>query len=105
MKTKRNADSSYNGDVTYGHNVLLSIVRLAAQEISGVESVNGRGVRLYVRNDVVDADVYIEVNSEVSCSDIAYKVQDNIKKTVETMTDYKMEVINVNIISVKFSKH
>ncbi|MCH5350453.1 MAG: Asp23/Gls24 family envelope stress response protein [Clostridiales bacterium] len=105
MKTRHNADSTNTGDVTYGHNVLLSIVRLAAQEISGVESVNGRGVRLYVRNDVVDADVYIEVNSEVSCSDIAYKVQDNIKKTVETMTDYKMDVINVNIISVKFTKH
>ena len=55
--------------------------------------------------DSIDADVYIEVNSEVSCSDIAYKVQDNVKKTVESMTDYKMGVINVNIISVKFTKH
>lgn len=105
MNARRNTNPSSSGDVTYGHNVLRSIVRLAAQEISGVESVNGRGVRCYMRNDIIDADVYIEVNSEVSCSDIAYKVQDNIKKSVETMTDYKMGVINVNIISVKFSKH
>ncbi len=103
MSVKRN--NSASGGVTYGHNVVRSIIRLAAQEISGVESVIGRGVRFYIRNDVIDADVYIEVNSEVSCSDIAYKVQDNIKKSVETMTDYKMGVINVNIISVKFSKH
>ena len=70
-----------------------------------MESVCGRGVRCYIMGDSIDADVYIEVNSEVSCSDIAYKVQDNVKKTVESMTDYKMGVINVNIISVKFTKH
>lgn len=103
MSVKRTIKSS--GDVTYGHNVLRSIVRLAAQEISGVESVTGRGVRCYIRDDLIDADVYIEVNSEVSCSDIAYRVQDNIKKSVETMTDYKMGVINVNVISVKFTRH
>ncbi len=104
MNAKRN-DSSSIGDVTYGHNVLRSIIRLAAQEISGVEAVSGRGVRCYISDRTIDADVYLEVNSEVSCSDIAYKVQDNIKKSVETMTDYKMGFINVNIISVKFSKH
>ncbi len=103
MIAKRNNSSS--GDVTYGQSVLRSIIRLAAQEISGVESVIGRGVRCYVRGDVIDADVYLEVNSEVSCSDIAYRVQDNIKKTVETMTDFKMGAINVNIISVKFTRH
>lgn len=103
MNAKRN--NLYSGDVTYGQNVLRSIIRLAAQEISGVETVVGRGVRCYTRGDVIDADVYIEVNSEVSCSDIAFKVQDNIKKSVETMTDFKMGVLNINIISVKFSKH
>ncbi|MCM1367434.1 MAG: Asp23/Gls24 family envelope stress response protein [Roseburia sp.] len=103
MSAKRNNNSS--GNVTYGHNVLRSTIRLAAQEISGVESVCGRGVKCYIVGDTIDADVYIEVNSEVSCSDIAYKVQDNIKKMVETMTNYKMGVINVNILSVKFLKH
>ncbi len=103
MSAKRN--NLFSSGVTYGHNVLRSIIRLAAQEISGVESFCGRGVRCYIMGDSIDADVYIEVNSEVSCSDIAYKVQDNVKKTVESMTDYKMGVINVNIISVKFTKH
>ena len=103
MSAKRN--NLFSSGVTYGHNFLRSIIRLAAKEISGVESVCGRGVRCYIMGDSIDADVYIEVNSEVSCSDIAYKVQDNVKKTVESMTDYKMGVINVNIISVKFTKH
>ena len=88
MSAKRN--NVFSDGITYGHNVLRSIIRLATQEISGVESVSGRGVRCYIVGDTIDADVYIEVNSEVSCSDIAYKVQANIKKSVETMTDYKM---------------
>lgn len=103
MNARRNNSSS--GDVTYGNHVVRSIIRLAAQEISGVESVSGRGVRCYIAGDTIDADVYLEVNSEVSCSDIAFKVQDNIKKSVETMTDFKMGIININIISVKFLKH
>ncbi len=103
MCAKRN--NTFSSDVTYGHNVLRETIRLAALEISGVESVCGRGVRCYIIGDTIDTDVYIEVNSEVSCSDIAFKVQDNIKKMVESMTDYKMGVINVNIISVKFVKH
>ena len=103
MSAKRN--NVFSDGITYGHNVLRSIIRLATQEISGVESVSGRGVRCYIVGDTIDSDVYIEVNSEVSCSDIAYKVQANIKKSVETMTAYKMGVINVNIISVKFLKH
>ena len=103
MSAKRN--NSFSGEVTYGNHVLRLIIRLAAQEISGVEQVCGRGVRCYIYDDTIDADVYLEVNSEVSCSDIAFKVQDNIKKMVETMTYYKMGVININIISVKFTKH
>ena len=103
MSAKRS--NLFSSGITYGHNVLRSIIRLAAQEISGVESVCGRGVRCYIVDDTIDADVYIEVNSEGSCSDIAYKVQNNIKKLVETMTNYKMGVINVNIISVKFLNH
>lgn len=99
MSAKRN--NVFSDGITYGHNVLRSIIRLATQEISGVESVSGRGVRCYIVGDTIDADVYIEVNSEVRCSDIAYKVQANIKKSVETMTDYKMGVINVNIIDRK----
>lgn len=104
MGVKRN-NSAFSGNVSYGYNVLRSIIRLAAQEISGVESVCGRGVRCELFNDTVNTDVYIEVNSEVSCSDIAFKVQDNIKKSVETMTDYKVGIVNVNIIAVKFLKH
>ena len=35
MSVKHN--NSNTGNVTFGHNVLRSIIRLAAQEISGVE--------------------------------------------------------------------
>lgn len=92
------------GDTTYGNNVLRSIIRLAAQEISGVETVTGKGVRCSVNGKTVTVDVFLEVDSEVKCSDIAYRVQDNIKKSVETMTDYNVGYVNVNIISVKFAK-
>ena len=49
MSAKRN--NLFSSGVTYGHNVLRSIIRLAAQEISGVESVCGRGVRCYIMGE------------------------------------------------------
>lgn len=43
FKSRFNSDST--GDVTYGHNVVTSIVSLAAQEIKGVVGLQGKGIR------------------------------------------------------------
>lgn len=99
---KKTANSNSSGGVTYGNNVLLSMIRLAAQEISGVGSLQGKGVKIDVVGNVVNVDVSINVYYGVSCSDVAFRIQNNIKRNLETSTTYKAGKINVNVVGVEF---
>ena len=100
MSVKFNFNSNSEGDVTYWRNVVKSIIELAAQEINGVAALDGKEVRVDINGNVINVDVYIKVNQGISCKQVAFKVQENIKNSVETMTDYKVKVINVNILGV-----
>ncbi len=98
-------NSASSGDVTYGNHVLLSIVRLATQEISGVGSLQGKGVKIDVVGNVVNVVVNVNVYYGVSCSDVAFRVQNNIKRNIETSTTYKAGKIDVNVLGVEFSEN
>ncbi len=107
------------GSVSYKRNVVLSIVKLAAQEINGVASLDITGLKLIKRmlnknyrhgvliefgeDDDVYVDVYINVLFGYSVKDIAFRVQENIKSSIESMTDFKVAAINVNVTGVVFS--
>lgn len=97
-------NNSSAGDVTYGDHVLLSIVRLATQEISGVGSLQGKGVRMNVVGNVVNVSVSINVFYGVSCSDVAFRIQNNIKRNIETSTNFKAGKIDVNILGVEYQE-
>lgn len=107
------------GSVSYKRNVVLSIVNLATQEINGVASLDSTGLKLMKRvfnknyrhgvliefgeDDDVYVDVYINVLFGYSVKDIAFRVQENIKSSIESMTDFKVAAINVNVTGVVFS--
>lgn len=92
------------GNVSYGNNVVKSIIKIAAKEISGVSDLCGKGVVCDVIGDTISVDVFIIVNSDESCSDVAYRVQESIKRAVESTTVYKVDLVNVNIMGVTFEK-
>lgn len=107
------------GSVSYKRNVVLSIVKLATQEINGIASLDSSGLKLMKRvfnknyhhgvlidfgdDDDVYVDVYINVLFGYSVKDIAFRVQENIKSSIESMTDFKVAAINVNVTGVVFS--
>lgn len=103
MKNLINIDS--DGNVTYGDHVLLSIVKLATQEISGVGSVHSKDVSISVNGNVVNISVSINVLYGVSCADVAFRIQNNIKRNIETSTIYKAGRIDVNILGVDFKEN
>ena len=102
MAIKPRINSKNSGDVTYGQNVVLSIISLATCEIKGVVGLVGKGVRTETVSDTINVEVYINVAFGSSCSDVAYRVQENIKRSVETATSFKVGVVNVNILGVTF---
>lgn len=98
LKTRYNSD--FSGDVTYGNTVLNDVIKLAVEEISGVASLQGKGIKTDINGSIVNVDVFINVTLGVRCNDVAFRVQENIKRSVDTMDKYKIGVVNVNIIGV-----
>ena len=100
------------GRISYNRNILTSIVALAAQEIEGVANVynkkgknkNKAGVKIDYSRDGVFVDVFIKMFSGYNVPDVAFKIQENVKRGVESMTDYKVKNVNVTVLGVAFSE-
>lgn len=107
------------GNVSYNKNILLSIINLAAKEISGVSKLCSNfgskfkkwfssnyfeGVKISYGKDSLSVDVYINVFFGYSVADVAYRVQENIKNGISSMMDIKVNGINVHVLGVDFSK-
>lgn len=116
---KLKTQATDDGNVSYKRNVVLSIVNLATQEINGVASLSSNAVsklkRLFNKNyhrgviiefvdNAVYVDVFINVMFGFSVRDVAFRVQENIKSSIESMTDFKVEAINVNVTGVVFTE-
>jgi uncharacterized alkaline shock family protein YloU len=112
-------DDKEKDNVTYKKKVVISIVSLATQEINGVASISrksvsairsalskniNRGIIVDFENNLVHIDVFINVKFGYSVKDIAFRVQENIKSSVESMTEYKVEAVNVHVVGVNFSE-
>ena len=108
------------GRVTYNRDIVLSVINLATKEIVGVSSLVanfssalqrwfGRnnyyeGVKISYANDTMCVDVYLNVYYGYNVSEIAYRVQENIKNSLASMIDMKIDRINVHVLGVDFPK-
>ena len=112
-------EDSFKDNVTYKKHVVISIVSLATQEISGIASISrksvsaiksafskniNRGIIVDFENNNAKIDVFVNVKFGCSVKDVAFRVQENIKSSVESMTEYKVGKVNVHIVGVKFSE-
>lgn len=108
------------GRVTYNRDIVLSVINLATKEIVGVSSLVanfssalqrwfGRnnyyeGVKISYANDTMCVDVYLNVYYGYNVSEIAYRVQENIKNSLASMIEMKIDRINVHVLGVEFPK-
>ena len=109
-------NSEGRGAVNTNKNIILSIINLATKEIAGVASLAsnfGSGIRkLFSENyyegvkvvenpDGVNVDIYFNILSGFSVSDVAHKVQQNVKNAITSMMDVKINKVNVHIMGVE----
>ncbi|MCL2234101.1 MAG: Asp23/Gls24 family envelope stress response protein [Firmicutes bacterium] len=97
MPLKSRYNANFTGDVTYGNKVVEGIIELAVKEINGISSLSGKGVKCEIVGEKVNVEVFVNVLNTVSCPDVAFRVQENVKKTLESMTSYKAGSIDVNV--------
>lgn len=107
MKVKKPLHNEGTGKVTYNDGIVKGIVVLAVSEVQGVLLKNGKKDKLdnievdFEGHDVV-VDVTIDVMFGFNVPDVAYEVQESVKRNVEAMSRYKVTSVNVHVDSVYF---
>ena len=120
MAIEQQSNNGQRGRVSFNKTILLSIVNLAAKEISGVSSLCANfggsklgklfssnyyeGVKITYTNDGVVVDVYVNIYSNYTVSDVTCRVQENIKNNITSMTGINVKNINVHVLGVDFVK-
>ena len=100
------------GQIKISNDVVATIAGIATTEVEGVESNHGitdkilknNGVKIQIEDNVVTIEVMLVAKYGVSIPDLAFKVQENVKNTVETMTGLEVSNVNVHVQSVSFKK-
>ncbi|MEW6045492.1 MAG: Asp23/Gls24 family envelope stress response protein [Bacillota bacterium] len=105
------------GEVRIANDVVSTIAGLAAIEVEGVAGMSGgiaggisemlgrrnlsRGVKVEVGQHQAALDIYIIVNYGVRIPDVAWRVQENVKRQIETMTGLEVSEVNVHVQGVQ----
>ena len=99
------------GETRIANEVVSIIAGLAATEVKGVAGMSGgvvggiaemlgrrnltKGVKVEVGEEQAAVDLYVIMEYGVRIPDVAWQIQENVKRTIETMTG--LEVLEVNV--------
>ncbi|MBZ4662407.1 MAG: Asp23/Gls24 family envelope stress response protein [Caloramator sp.] len=109
------------GEVVIAPEVVSIIASIAATEVKGVVGMYGgfteefvekfgvkssnKGIKVQINEEgevVIDLNLIIEYG--VRIPDIAFEVQQNVKRSVETMTGLKVLDVNIHIQGINITK-
>ena len=100
------SNEKQSGKIVYNAGIVQNIVALAVEEVEGTIPMQGKkgSISLFIEKDGVYADVSVVVKYGYNIPELAYRIQQSVKQSVENMTRYKMAKIDVHILDVVFSE-
>lgn len=110
-------DNKENNEIKIADDVVAVIAGVAVSEVPGVSSMAGgfaggisevlsgkknlaKGIKVEVLNKEAKIDVNIVVEYGTRIPDVAFEIQNRVKKAVETMTGLKVLEVNVHVQGV-----
>lgn len=100
--------------------VIAIIAGIAASEVEGVfgmssgfaggivEALGGKnpakGVKVETKGDETIIDLYVIVKYGYRIPELAWKIQEKVKDTVESLTSITVQVVNIHVQGVDFSE-
>jgi len=109
-----------SGAVKISEEVVAIIAGIAAMEVPGVAGMSGglaggiaemlgrknlsKGVKVEVGEKEAAIDLYIIVEYGCRIPDVAWEIQEKVKKAVETMTGLHVVEVNIHIQGVNIEK-
>jgi uncharacterized alkaline shock family protein YloU len=114
------SESSDKGNIVIAREVVGIIAGLAATEIEGVAGMSGgiaggiveilgrknlsKGVKVEVGEKEAAVDLFIIAEYGVRIPEVAWKIQENVKKAIESMTGLEVVEVNIHVQGVKISQ-
>ena len=111
MSRFKKAPQINEGKIAYGDGIVDDIVLLAVSEIPFVEledsntqlkQTHSKSIKVRKEKDGIHVDVTVKIHFSQSVSDIAFKIQESVRHTVEAMTEFHVANVNVSITDVTF---
>ena len=114
--TEQKIEETENG-IEISNDVIAVIAGVAVSEVQGVSSTSGgfaggitevlsgkknlaKGIKVEKTENTAKIDVNIIVEYGTRIPDIAFEIQNRVKKAVESMTGFKVEEVNVHVQGV-----
>ena len=107
---KNLSEKHKEGKIVFGEGIINNIVLLAVSELEDVEiynpnvkeTMNSKSIKVKYNKDSIIIDVIVKVSSGKCISDMAFKIQEVIRHSIESMTEYHIESVNVYVHGVIF---
>ncbi|NLK08360.1 MAG: Asp23/Gls24 family envelope stress response protein [Firmicutes bacterium] len=106
------------GELRIANEVVGVVAGLAATEVEGVAGMSGgiaggfaemlgrrnlaKGVKVEVGEEQAAIDLFVIVEYGVRIPDVAWKIQENVKRAIEVMTGLEVVEVNVHVQGVNF---
>ena len=106
------------GQITYANEVISTIVSVATAEVDGISGIVGagpisgiigksktpRGVRVDMDGQDVNVDVSVTVDYGMPIQKVGRNAQENVRKSIESMTGLHVEKVDLHVVGVSFEK-
>lgn len=107
-----------NGQITYANEVIATIVSVATTEVEGISGIAGsssitgilakgktpRGVKIDMAESNVNVDVSVTVDYGMPIQKVGRNAQENVRKSIESMTGLHVEKVDLHVVGVSFEK-
>ena len=101
------SNNKENGKVVYSKGILRDIISNAVAEVEGtVPNTAGKknGISFFVEKDGVYVDVSVSVRYGYNVPELAYRIQQSVKQSIENMTSFKVAEVDVHVLDVNFDE-
>lgn len=120
MDKELHKDTNELGNLNISDDVLSTIANIAASEVKGITAMSsgiaggivemlgkksyGKGIKIETKEGDLKIDVFLIVDYGVRIPDVAWEVQENVKKSIEAMAGLKVSEVNIHVQGVNFEK-
>ena len=109
-----------NGNIKISDDVISTIASIAVCEVDGVHSMGGtftgdivekfgkrnltKGVKITAEGNDITLDLNVVFKYGVRIPEVAWNIQENVKKSIESMSGLNVVKVNVRVVGVEVVK-